>query len=216
MFTGIVETLGTIISLRKEGTSIVLYIEPERDDFDVTVGGSVAIDGVCLTMESRSGNRMRFSAVAETLQHTTLGTARSSQRVNLERAAPVNGRLDGHLVYGHVDGIGKITNDREINGSLLRTIAVPSELSRFMAQKGSVAIDGISLTIARCTETTITISFIPHTLGATTMARKRSGNPVNIECDILARYLYRLLQAGTAAGSKGSTPLQALMERSGF
>lgn len=216
MFTGIIETLGTVAGFRREGTSIVLFIEPDRKDFPVAIGGSVAIDGICLTMESRSGTRMRFSAVAETLNHTTLDNVRSGRRVNLERAAVVGGRLDGHFVYGHVDGIGSILRDREMNGSLMRTVSVPEELSRFLAHKGSVAIDGISLTIAQCDGTSITISFIPHTLGATTMAHKRPGDRVNIECDIVARYLHRLLQTGDAAEPRAGSFMQTLMERSGF
>ncbi len=216
MFTGIIETSGSIVSTRREGTSTVLFIEPDQKQFEVAIGGSVAIDGICLTLESRSGSRMRFSAVAETLGKTTLGTVRSGRRVNLERAIPVNGRLDGHFVYGHVDGIGTIQNDREMNGSLLRTISIPAELSRFMARGGSVAIDGISLTIAQCDTTTITISFIPHTLSATTMAQKRPGDHVNLECDILTRYLYRLLGGDVLTGATAASPLRTLMERVGF
>ena len=216
MFTGIIETLGTIADSRHEGTSTVLFIEPDVEDFTVAVGGSVAIDGACLTLESRTGNRMRFSAVAETISRTTLGSSRSGRRVNLERAALIGGRLDGHLVYGHVDGIGKIAHDREMNGSLMRTISIPKELSRFMGHKGSVSIDGISLTIAQCDTASITISFIPHTLGATTMAQKRPGDRVNIECDIIARYLDHLLQSGDRAGSAAHPSLQARMERAGF
>ncbi|MBN1760088.1 MAG: riboflavin synthase [Chitinispirillaceae bacterium] len=216
MFTGIIETLGTIADSRREGSSIVLSVEPDRKDFTVTIGGSVAVDGACLTLESQTGNRMRFSAVAETLDRTTLGSIRTGRRVNLERAALVDGRLDGHLVYGHVDGVGSIQRDREMNGSLMRTISVPKELSRFMAYKGSVSIDGISLTIAQCDVTSITISFIPHTLSATTMVHKRPGDPVNIECDIIARYLHRLLQKGGTAGPTANLSLQALMERVGF
>jgi riboflavin synthase len=216
MFTGIIETLGTVTRTHREGTSIVLYIEPELRDFKVAIGGSVAIDGTCLTLESQSGSQMRFSAVAETLNRTTLVNSRSGRKVNLERAARIGGRLDGHLVYGHVDGIGKISSDREINGSLMRTITIPRELSRFMALKGSVAVDGISLTIAQSRPDEITISFIPHTLLNTTMAQKKPGDQVNIECDIIARYLHRLLQTGTISGVATEQPLQALMERSGF
>jgi riboflavin synthase len=216
MFTGIIETIGTITGARREGTSIVLAIRPGNDDFPVATGGSVAIDGVCLTLERWEGKEMQFSAVAETLNRTTLRDVPTGRRVNLERAAFLGSRLDGHLVYGHVDGIGTILHDREISGSILRTIAVPSELCRLMAEKGSVAIDGISLTIASCGTGDITISLIPHTLKATTMSLKKPGDAVNLECDIVARYLQRLLQAGGGGAAPAAESLLSLMERSGF
>ncbi|MBN1309644.1 MAG: riboflavin synthase [Chitinispirillaceae bacterium] len=216
MFTGIIECIGTIMSAQRRGTSIILSIEPENDDFPVNIGGSVSVDGACLTLEQRAGKTMRFNAAAETLRRTTLSEAAVGRRVNLERATLLGSRLDGHFVYGHVDGIGTIRNDREMNGSTLRTIAVPSELCRFMAEKGSAAIDGISLTIASCGTGDITISLIAHTLEATTMALKKPGDAVNIECDIVARYLHRLLQAGGGDAAPASEPLISLMKRSGF
>lgn len=218
MFTGIIESIGSVTRVKKEGSSIVLLIEPHLSEFTVAIGGSVAVDGSCLTLERTVGGAMQFSAVAETLKKTTLRTISPGRKVNLERAMPVNGRLDGHLVYGHVDGIGSIKRDREINGSTLRTIAVPENLSAFMAQKGSVAIDGISLTIAESTQNEITLSLIPHTLRMTTLTEKRPGDPVNIECDIIARYLRRLISASsqTPLASPQKESLLSIMERSGF
>jgi riboflavin synthase len=161
---------------------------------------------------------MQFSAVLETLKRTTFGKNRKGKRVNLERALLVGGRVDGHYVLGHVDGIGTIKQDRELNGSTLRTITVPKELSHFFSEKGSVAIDGISLTIADTTPTDITISFIPHTLSVTTMSLKRPGNTVNLECDMIARYLAHLLHTMPHHQSEAtsSQSLVSLMERSGF
>jgi riboflavin synthase len=216
MFTGIIECIGTIVNARRQGSSIVLTVRPDLDDFPVAIGGSLAIDGVCLTLERFSGKEMQFSAVDETLRRTTLHEVSMGQRVNLERAVLMGSRIDGHFVYGHVDGTGTILRDREMNGSTIRTIAVPAELYRFMAEKGSVAIDGISLTIAQCGAADIAVSLIPHTLKMTSMSLKRPGDNVNIECDIVARYLRRLVQTESLPAAAPAEPLISLMERSGF
>jgi riboflavin synthase len=218
MFTGIIECIGSVIRTEKRGSSIRLLIEPQQSEYDVEIGGSVAVDGCCLTLEQLQGNTMEFSAVAETLKKTTLYGIGTGQKVNLERASVIGDRLDGHLVYGHVDGTGTILRDREINGSTLRTVAIPEELSVFLAKKGSVAMDGISLTIAESTRNDITLSLIPHTLQMTTLTRKRPGDSVNIECDIVARYLQRLISTprSVPASSPRRESLQSIMERAGF
>lgn len=215
MFTGLIECMGTINSIEKKGSSVLLGIEAEITDFDVINGGSVAIDGVCLTVERMSGKTMYFSAVRETLSRTTLSTAVIGRHVNLERALQFGGRLDGHLVAGHVDSVGVIINDKEVGGSLLRTVGLPPEVMVFMAEKGSVAIDGISLTIASAGTSDITISFIPVTLAKTTMCKKNVGEKVNVECDILARYLYRMVHGAQQNITKGESLLSSL-ERFGF
>lgn len=209
--------MGTITGAQRSGGSIVLKIRPDVAKYDVAEGGSVAVDGCCLTLEKYERDEMRFSAVAETLSKTTLDRATAGRRVNLERAAVFGGRIDGHFVYGHVDAIARITEDREANGSVLRTLSVPQHLARFMALKGSVALDGISLTIAACTDAGITVSLIPHTLSMTTLTLKRPGDTVNLECDIIARYLDRLMthSPGTATKPQGEE-LLSLMERAGF
>ena len=176
MFTGIIECTGMITYIRHQGSSTILLIEPEINNFNVNIGDSVAIDGTCLTLEQWEGTAMRFCAVAETLKKTTLSHGYRAQVVNIELAVLLGERLDGHFVYGHVDGIGTILRDRELNGSTLRTISVPSNLLAFMAEKGSVAIDGISLTIAQVKCSEITISLIPHSLAKTTLARKHPGD----------------------------------------
>jgi len=217
MFTGLIECLGTIRSVERHGTSIVLAIRPDLEDFAVTIGGSVAIDGVCLSVEKTDGVTLSFSAVRETLFRTTLNNAAPGIRVNLERAMQLGGRLDGHIVQGHVDNIGQIINDRDVGGSILRTIRVPAELNKFMAEKGSVAIDGISLTIADVVENDITISFIPATIKNTTMSWKKRGDTVNIECDVLSRYLYRLFMADSNQSENSSgISLLTKLERLGY
>ncbi|HEX2958512.1 MAG TPA: riboflavin synthase [Chitinispirillaceae bacterium] len=196
MFTGLIECIGTVISVSHIGNNIVLGIEPGIEHFSVPLGGSVAIDGACLTAERFSGSVLYFSAVEETVTRTTLKTTLPGQKVNMERALKIGDRLDGHFVAGHVDGIGTITGDSERGGSLFRTISLSRELDEYMAEKGSVAIDGVSLTIARAGDCEISISFIPLTLKHTGLSHKKVGDQVNIECDILARYIKRIFNSG--------------------
>jgi riboflavin synthase len=197
MFTGLIECTGTIISVSHIGNNIVLGIEPGIGNFSVPLGGSVAIDGACLSAERISGSVLYFSAVQETVTRTTMKTAVPGRRVNMERALKVGDRLDGHFVAGHVDGIGTIINDEDRGGSLFRTIRISDELDQYMAEKGSVAIDGVSLTIAKSGDCEISISFIPLTLKQTTLSHKKVGDQVNIECDILARYIKRIFNSGS-------------------
>ncbi|HUI93240.1 MAG TPA: riboflavin synthase [Chitinivibrionales bacterium] len=219
MFTGIIETLGTIREVRPGDRGFVLGIEPVMAPFEVLPGASVCVDGTCLTLESQRGAVLYFTAVAETLSRTTLKTKRAGDMVNLERALPVQGRLDGHFVLGHVDGVASIAADRSIGNSMVRTLKVPESLSPFCAEKGSIAVDGVSLTIAAAAGNEIGVALIPFTLEKTTLGRKRPGDGVNVECDVLARYLLRLLEAGTIGkkditGSAGS--LADSLERAGF
>ncbi|MBD3345733.1 MAG: riboflavin synthase [Chitinivibrionales bacterium] len=206
MFTGLIETTGLIKRINKNDRSVSLEVEPLRDDFDVQLGQSVAIDGVCLTVESIRGKRFRLTAVAETLSRTTLSRAREGICVNLERSLRVSDRLDGHFVLGHVDCVGSVISDRHVGNSIVRTIQIPPEYHHILAEKGSVAVDGISLTIAESKKDSISISFIPYTMGATNAQNKKSGDRVNIECDIVARYIFHLIKSGIDIGAAGKTP----------
>ena len=221
MFTGLIETTGTIKDLHWSERSLNIGVKADSDDFKVRVGASVSINGVCLTLESGSGTTMFFTAVHETLRRTTLMKARPGDTVNLERALLATGRLDGHFVLGHVDGVGAIISDKRMGDSIIRSIRTPMEIRKLLASKGSVAVDGISLTIAECNDETITISLIPRTLKATTMGLKKAGDEVNIECDVLARYIERLLDKDPAVGERGNDDgaagsLMDKLERSGF
>jgi riboflavin synthase len=193
MFTGLIETMGTIQSVYHSEKSLKIQVIAGSDDFKPAIGASVAINGVCLTLEEFRGKSMSFTAVHETLQRTTLMKARPGETVNLERAVLANGRLDGHFVLGHVDTVGTIVADKRIGAGLVRTIRTPPDIRKLLARKGSVAIDGISLTIAACTGESIEISLIPRTIETTTMGSKKNGDDVNIECDVLARYIERLI-----------------------
>jgi len=210
MFTGLIETTGVIVSIRPYGGALELCVRPDIVDFAVGVGASVAVDGVCLTLEkSDGGGRLFFTAVAETLGRAAIGKAQIGRRVNLERAMPANGRFDGHIVLGHVDAVGRIAADERAGVGLTRTIEVPDELYPLTAEKGSIAVDGISLTVAKAKRGSVSISLIPSTMAKTTMSEKRVGDGVNIECDVLARYIYGIIGAGAVdAGpidSKGMT-----------
>jgi len=222
MFTGIIETIGTIKSVKRGNKSITIGIQPDMQVFSVSIGGSVAVDGVCLTLESAAGNELFFTAVCETLMHTTLHQTGSADRVNLERALVLGERLEGHIVLGHVDDVGRIVSDAKTGDSVVRTVWVPPHLRKLMAQKGSVALDGISLTIVDTGTETVSVSFIPHTLLKTTMSLKRPGREVNIECDIFARYIRRQLSADASLHNGSSGPaaeqrgILSLLEENNF
>lgn len=219
MFTGIIETTGTVREIRTDGPAIRLGVSPDIAGFSVAPGASVNVDGACLTLESSRGNVLYFTAVRETLSRTTLGTLRVGGSVNLERALALSGRLDGHFVLGHVDAVGTIASDTNDGVALVRTVGIPGDIARFCAEKGSVALDGISLTITRASAAAINVSLVPFTIEKTTMARKRPGDRLNVECDVIARYIARLAEAGrpgaTDGGEAKSTLLDTL-ERSGF
>jgi len=218
MFTGLVETMGEVSGVRFYGKSVELCIKPDMAGFDVMHGASVAIDGVCLTLEKcGGGGELFFTAVSETLKRTTLARPSVGRRVNLERAMRADGRLDGHIVLGHVDGKGRIVSDEHVGVSIVRTIEVPEQLEMFMAEKGSVAVDGISLTIAKSEGRNISLSIIPATAAKTTMSIKKPGEEVNIECDVLARYLYKMVKSGGLYAERDNdNSLLQKMERLGF
>jgi riboflavin synthase len=220
VFTGIIETIGTVRDLRRrrDGRSVALGVCPDAKEYSVAIGGSVALDGVCLTLESVRDDIFYFTAVAETLDRSTVLSWRAGERVNMERALALCDRLDGHFVLGHVDAAGTIVSDRSDGDATVRTIRVPVRLMPFCAEKGSVAIDGVSLTIAAVAQDTIEVSLVPFTIEKTTITSKRSGDRVNIECDVIARYLARLMAGKSAqdAAKVATGNLFDTMERSGF
>jgi riboflavin synthase len=190
MFTGIVESLQPVIRVAdmKDGRELTI-----ASPFEVHVGESVAVNGVCLTAIAR-GDQLRFQAGFETLQKTNLGELRVDNRVNLERALKFDSRLGGHLVTGHVDGVGRIL-ERSPHGEFeLIWFSAPPELAGQMATKGSVAVDGISLTLVDVQNDRFSVMLIPHTLAQTTLGFKRAGDTVNLETDLLAKYVQKQLQ----------------------
>ncbi len=205
MFTGIVEELGTVVRLEREGGSARLVVEGPLVTSDAVHGASIAVNGVCLTVtdETPSGGRFAVDVMAETLSRTSLGGLAAGDRVNLERAMPADGRFGGHVVQGHVDGVGTVAL-REPGDRWERVrVEVPSGLARYLVEKGSVTVDGVSLTVTAVSAPDeaaawFEVGLIPTTLALTTLGRARVGAPVNLEVDVLAKYVERI--AAFAAG----------------
>lgn len=211
MFTGLIEELGRVRSLERRGDFQRLEVGAEKVLSDSRIGDSINVNGACQTIVDLGSRSLWVESVEETLLRTTLGELRPGDQVNLERALRSGDRLGGHLVLGHVDGVGAIRRmDRHAQGSLLE-VAPPEELMRYIAARGSIAIDGISLTTTALRDASFTIAIIPHTLQHTTLAGGRVGDRVNLEVDVLARYVERQLEA-RATGSKDSLTLKRLRE----
>lgn len=198
MFTGLVEALGTVRSLTEEGDAkrLVVAVPPaflEGASPSQRLGDSVAINGCCLTVVAADGEVWSFQAGHETLAKTNLGRLKVGDCVNLERAMPADGRFGGHIVQGHVDGVGRVAAINSRTDFADYTFEVPESLAAQMVEKGSVAIDGVSLTLVRVTTTSFQVMLIPHTLAVTTLGRRKIGDEVNIETDVLAKYVAKLL-----------------------
>ena len=200
MFTGIIEELGEVVALETHGDSAVLRVHTTVVGEDIPIGASLAVNGVCLTVINASGESGRrdldFDVMGETLKRSVIGGLRSGDLVNLERAVRVDGRLDGHVVQGHVDGTGVVLARSPGDRFDLVRFGLPVDLARYVAEKGSVAVDGVSLTVIAVGDDWFEVGLIPQTLRATTLGRKVAGDPVNLEVDVLAKYTERLLTAG--------------------
>jgi riboflavin synthase len=191
MFTGIVEELGRVASL--EGTRLRVACLTVRDD--AAIGASVAVNGVCLTVVEDDGTSLAFDLSEETRRRSALGRLAVGDAVNLERPATLSTRLGGHLVQGHVDGVGRVVSmGGDAEGGAWLTVSAPVELRRFLVEKGSVTVDGVSLTVAALDGDTFSVALIPHTLAVTTFGSARPGDPVNLEVDVIAKYVERLLE----------------------
>jgi len=192
LFTGIIEEIGHVVSCERQGDVARLLLRCDVVRADLKIGDSLAVNGVCLTVE-RIAEHIATTMMAETLRRTTLGALRTGDAVNLERALRLDSRLGGHLVMGHVDGIGKISRVRTEGETRVLQIVLPSPAMRLVAPQGSVAVDGVSLTVVQADEESFTVSLVRHTLSATTLSQCQAGNSVNVEVDIMARYAARLL-----------------------
>ena len=193
MFTGIVEGTGEIRDIRKTGQEATCTIRTPDFFSDCHSGDSLAVDGVCLTITSVKGNLLTLDISAETLARSTLGTHRQGAMVNLERALRLSDRLGGHLVSGHVDGTGIIERLERYQESWIIRIGVDQNLSRYLIEKGSIAVDGTSLTINKCEGKSFEITIIPQTARVTTISNKRQGDRVNIEVDMISKYIEKFL-----------------------
>ncbi len=193
MFTGIVEEIGTVERIRRGAASAVLSIRARRVPEGTKIGDSIAVNGVCLTVVEIDDGHFQADVMHETLDRSALKTLLPGSRVNLERAMPADGRFGGHIVAGHVDDVGRITGIRRDDTAVWYTIAAEEAVLRYIVEKGSVAVDGVSLTVAKVTRTDFSISAIPHTVGHTTLAERREGDPVNLETDIIGKYVEKLM-----------------------
>ena len=196
MFTGIVEDAGKITRIEHKGQEKRLTLELPSHLTELQLGDSLNINGVCLTVVQKNERRIEVDLSLETLQKTTLSELKEGDQVNLERALRLSDRLGGHIVTGHVDGIGEIAESREGRGFLQLKIRIPESVSRYVVQKGSIAIDGISLTVNEFQEGEIQVTLIPYTIEKTTLMRKRVGDRVNLEGDILGKYVEKFLSRG--------------------
>ncbi|NLU70691.1 riboflavin synthase [Streptomyces sp. HNM0574] len=194
MFTGIVEELGEVVAVENLGESSRFRLRGPVVTEGVRHGDSIAVNGVCLTVVESSGGEFTADVIAETLRRSSLGALAVGSRVNLERPMALGGRLDGHLVQGHVDGTGTI-EERAEDGTF--RIGLPRELARYVVEKGSITVDGISLTVVEAGDAHFTVSLIPTTLELTTLGTKGAGEPVNLEVDVLAKYVERLMSHGS-------------------
>ncbi len=202
MFTGIIEALGRITAVRPSGAGSDLEIEVPEIARHLTLGQSVAVSGVCLTVTQCGARRFSATAVGETMRRTILGFLRVGAIVNIERGLALGERLDGHLVQGHVDGVGAVSRIERTPPGMTLHVELDRGLMHYVAPKGSVAVDGVSLTVAEISDAEFSIAVIPHTLEVTTLGERKAGDRVNIEVDLLARYLARLLAREDTKGEE--------------
>lgn len=193
MFTGIIEEIGTIKSINSTGISSQLCISANKILEDTKIGDSIAVNGVCLTVTSIKSNLFTADVMAETLRRSNLGSLVPQSKVNLERAMPANGRFGGHIVSGHIDGTGTIVETKPEGNAVWIKINCSDNLLKYIIHKGSITIDGISLTVAKVTDSDFSVSIIPHTAANTTLLQKKSGDVVNLENDVVGKYIEKLL-----------------------
>lgn len=194
MFTGIVEEIGQVTGLRQSATSTVLGIRAKTVLQGTKLGDSIAVNGVCLTVVRLTADGFEGDVMPETLRRTNLGALKPKSQVNLERAMAADGRFGGHIVAGHIDGTGTITGISPEGNAVWVTVSAAPELLRYIVEKGSIAIDGISLTVAYVDNTCFRVSIIPHTGQETTLLTRKPGYIVNLECDIVGKYIEKLMQ----------------------
>ena len=197
MFTGIIEEKGKVKSINHGAKSAVLSIKASKIMSDVKIGDSIAVNGVCLTATTVSPDGFTADVMAETLRRSSLGSLKAGSEVNLERAMAAGGRFGGHIVSGHIDGTGTIKEFKREDNAIWVTIACDKKLIRYIIEKGSITIDGISLTVAVVTDSYFKVSIIPHTSSETTLTSKKVGDIVNLENDIIGKYVEKLLGGGS-------------------
>jgi riboflavin synthase len=212
MFTGIIEEVGRIEGITRAADGARVEVGAGRVLEGTRDGDSIAVDGICLTVVRLTGSSFEVDCSAETLRRTALGRWRPGTRVNLERALQVGARLGGHIVQGHVDGVGELAGRRPEGDSVMMRFSYPAEIGRYIALKGSIAVSGISLTVAALGDDWFEAAIIPATLEWTTLGRMEVGEPVNLEVDMLAKYVERILNADRAAAARPPLTVESLRE----
>lgn len=197
MFTGIIEEKGTVLSLKLSGNSGTIKIKAKTVLQDCNIGDSIAVNGVCLTVTSKDTESFTADVMAETVRRSNLSELKSNSKVNLERAMTLNKRFGGHIVSGHIDGKGTITQITKEENAIWYKISSTPEILKYIIQKGSITIDGISLTVAKVSDTDFSVSVIPHTAEVTTLSSKTKGDIVNLENDIIGKYVEKLINFST-------------------
>ncbi len=213
MFTGIIEHLGNVTQIKKQADSAVIVVDIAQMSKDVNSGDSIAINGACLTVTHIKGSEVSFDVSTETLSKTTIGELKTSDRVNVESSLRIGDKLGGHFVTGHVDGVGAISRKESETGQCTMWFSVSKELANMMIKKGSVAVDGISLTIVDLEEKSFSVALIPYTLDETSLGFKKVGQKVNIETDMLGKWVKRILVTDDKAVS-GIT--EEMLKEKGF
>ena len=202
MFTGIIEEVGSVASIRKGAHSCVLTVNASRVLEDVHLGDSIATNGVCLTVTSFTSHSFSADVMHETLNRSSLGSLHIGSPVNLERAMLAGGRFGGHIVSGHIDGVGTISSIKEDDNAVWYTVEAPSNILRYIIEKGSITLDGISLTVAKVTNSNFSVSIIPYTRAQTNLASKKVGDVLNLENDLVGKYVERLMLQPIAASQE--------------
>ena len=200
MFTGLIECTGSLVSVRRSGEAAVIELAAPLPAAEISIGDSIAVNGACLTVRAISEGRFSFDASPETIERTTFGSIRGGTLLNLERALKIGSRLDGHLVTGHVDSVGSLKMIKQRANSVILTFSIPQKHCLMLVEKGSVAVDGISLTVSEVDDGSFSVVIIPHTLSKTTLGNISSGTLVNIETDIIGKYLARFAAPYRQAG----------------
>jgi riboflavin synthase len=208
MFSGIIETTGTITQIEQVAEGVQLSLATSVPLAQVSLGESICVNGTCLTVTAIGETSLSFDVSAESLRRTNLGDLKAGDSVNIERSLRLDDRLSGHLVFGHVDGVGRVASIQPEGDSFLYTFEIPKELSRYLVEKGSVAVDGISLTVFHCQPTSFTCAIIPHTHQVTTLHKRKAGDRVNIESDMQGKYIENFVKEAVEAALAG--PMQEL------
>ncbi|WP_233880929.1 riboflavin synthase [Virgibacillus halodenitrificans] len=216
MFTGIIEEVGSVKKVAQQGRAMEITIHATKIMPGIKLGDSIAVNGICLTVTRLTSTEFSVDVMPETFRSTSLSTLKERMEVNLERAMPATGRFDGHFVTGHVDGVGEILKKEPTENAIYFHISIPTDFSKYIVMKGSVAIDGISLTVFGIEADTLIVSIIPHTAKETVLGRKGTGDQVNLETDMLAKYLYSFVHEHRAEGKFESKITEQFLQQNGF